>query len=171
MDGFANIEIPAAWLVEETIKLEKDPLKEGQYFANLKHPVYSFDWDNAANGLQGVHSAGEHHCLYRKISLNERRFKGIIPPISAILFYLNSSKKIVFWGGKQCSEVLIQYVPQVVGEDNDCLLSDNIVAALIKEVLTVMFGAKNGNFIQKLDDQNANVIPEQQVDPAARGIK
>lgn len=171
MEGFSNIEIPAAWLIEETITLQKDPLKQDQCFATLKHPVFSFDFDNAANALQGVHSAGNHHCLYRKISLNERRFKQVLPPISAILFYLNDPKKIVFWGGKEGAQALIQYVPRVVGEENDCLLSDNIISALEKEVLATMFSAKNGNFIQKLDDQNPNVAPGQQTNPAVAGGK
>lgn len=170
-DGFSNIEIPAAWLVEEVITLKADSVKNDQHYATLKHPVFSFDWDNAANGLQGVHSAGTHHCLYRKISLNERRFRQIIPPISAILFFLNSSSKLVFWGGKEGAEALIQYVPKVVGEENDCLLSDNIVPILMDTVLDRMFKAKNGNFIQKLDNQNPNVVPGQQTDPATPGGK
>lgn len=171
MDGFANIEIPAAWLVQEIITLKEDPARKDQCIATLKHPVFSFDWDNAANGLQGVHSAEAHHCVYRKISLNERRFKQIIPPISAILFFLNSSTEIVFWGGKDGAKAQIQYVPKVVGEEDDCLLSDNVVAPIMDAVLARMFGAKNGNFIQKLDNQNPNIAPGQQTDPAVQGGK
>jgi|GEM_PF-5715203 len=171
MDGFSNIEIPAGWLIPEEITLSKNKLRPGEYFAKLKHPVFSFDWDGAANGLQGIHSIGTHHCIYRKISLNERRFKQVIPPISATLFYLNSPEEIVFWGGKEGARAIIQYVPKVVGEQNDCLLSDNIIDDLSKEVLNMMLSAKNGNFIQKLDNQNPNIVPGQQIDPTVRGGK
>lgn len=171
LDGFANIEIPASWLVEQEITLTKDPIRRNQYFAKLKYPVFSFDWDNAANGLQGVHSIGTHHCLYRKISLNERRFKQILPDISAMLFYLNSPDEIIFWGGKEGAKALIQYVPKVVGQENDCILSDNIITPLADAVLMRMFQAKNGNFIQKLDDQNQNIVPGQQTNPAVPGGK
>ena len=170
-DGFSNIEIPAGWLIEEEIELQIDSVRSDDFYATLKHPVFSFDWDNAANGLQGVHSVGAHHCLYRKIGLNERRFRQIMPPMSAILFFLNSSTKLIFWGGKVGSKALIQYVPKVVGEDNDCLLSDNIVAPLTDAVLDRMFKSKNGNFIKKLDNQNPNITPQQQVDPAVTGPK
>ena len=163
MEGFSNIEIPAAWLVEEELTLKYDE-KFDRNFATLEHPVFSFDWDNAANGLQGVHSIGKH-CIYRKISLNERRFRQIVPPISATLFFLNNPKEIVFWGGIPGSQVQIQYVPRVVGEENDCILSDNIISDIEIIVLDTMFKAKNGNFIQKLDDQNPNIVPGQQNNP------
>lgn len=163
-EGWSNIEIPAAWLIEEQIDIKYDKVYD-RYYAELKHPVFSFDFDNAANGLQGVHSIGPVHCLYRKISLNERRFRQVIPVISANLFYLNSPTILVFWGPKEDKIALTQYVPRVVGEQNDCILSDNIIADLQIQVLDTMFKAKNGNFIQKLDDQNPNVVPQQQVNP------
>lgn len=166
MEGFSNIEIPASWLVqeEEPVVIDYDE-EEDKFFARLKYSVFSFDWDNAANALQGVHSIGKH-CVYRKISLNERRFRQVVPPIGVVLFYLNKPKEIVFWGAKKGAKILPQYVPVVVGAENDCILSDNLISAIEMQVLDVMFKAKNGNFIQKLDDQNPNIVPQQQVNPA-----
>lgn len=171
MEGFSNIEIPASWLVEETITI-KDENEEGDFYITTDHPVYSFDWDNAANALQGVHKSGAGpHCVYRKLSLNERRFRQLIPPSSAIFFYLNNPTEIVFWGAKAGSKVKIQYVPVVVGEENDCILSGNIIADLTPIVLGTMFKAKNGNFTQQLDDQNAPNPLTPQPNPVANKMQ
>ena len=165
LDGFSNIEIPAAWLVEEILTIN-DINEEGDFFTTTEHPLFSFDWDNAANSLQGVHkSGGGPHCVYRKISLNERRFRQIVPPSSAIFFYLNSPAEIVFWGAKKGEKIKIQYVPRVVGEEDDCILSDNIIADLEVVVLDTMFKAKNGNFTQELADQNSPNTPQPQQNP------
>lgn len=160
IEGFSNIEIPAAWLIEENIKIEYQE-EEDRYIAKLSYPVFSFDFDNSANALQGVHSFGNAHKIYRKISLNERRFRQIIPPSSATFFYLNAKKEIVFWDAEDGAKIKVQYVPEVVGAENDCLLSDNVISTLEIQVLDTMFKAKNGNFIQKADDQNPTVAAPQ----------
>lgn len=159
--GFNNIEIPASWLLEEDLTIKCDGDRQ---VATTSRPVFSFDWDNAANALQGVHSIGTH-CVYRKISLNERRFRGIIPPIGVVLFYLNSKKEIVFWGAKSDAKIKIQYVPEVTGKENDCLLSDNIVSAIVDKALDTLFKARSGTFVQKANDENPNIVPQQQIDP------
>jgi|ERR1035437_1599059 hypothetical protein len=165
IEGFSNIEIPAAWLVKEDLVVEYDETEE-KFFSKLKHPVYSFDWDNAANGLMGIHKrGGGPHCVYRKISLNERRFRQIIPPTSAIFFYLNTPTEIVYWGAKKGAKIESQYLPVVVGEEDDCILSDNIIADLEVIVLDTMFKAKNGNFTQELADQNSPNTPAPQQNP------
>lgn len=163
MDGFSNIEIPAMWMYEEVVKIEYKE-DDDKYYAQTKFPVYSFDWDNSANALQGVHSKGNKHCIYRKISLSERRFRQVIPTAGVVFFYLNNPKEIVFWNAKKDNEIIVQYVPSILEADNDCLLSDNVANVLIDQVLTRLFQAKNGNFIQKLDNQNPNIVPQQQVD-------
>lgn len=168
VDGFSNVEIPAQWLLPQNIKLQKDTTRQGRHFAILEHPVFSFDWDNYANSLQGIHSLGTKHCVYRKIGLHERKFINILPVIGDILFYLDSPERIVFVGGKDGDEAVIQYVPKVVGDENDCLLSDNIIPELMDAILDRMFKSKNGNFIQKIDDQNPNIVPEQQNNPAVK---
>jgi len=165
-DGFSNIEIPAAWMIEEKAVIQTDKDDEKMYI-NTQHQVFSFDFDNAANGIQDIYSPGRG-CTYRKISLNERKFKNVVPPASVVFFYLNKSNEVVFWHAKEDAKVIIQYVPKVVGEENDCVLSDNIISTLQPVVLETMFKAKNGNFIQKLDNQNPNIVPGQQIDPAVK---
>lgn len=164
MEGFSNIEIPAAWMVIEPATISYDKT-EDKYSLELEHNVFSFDFDNAANALQDIWAIGKG-CTYRKISLNERKFRNVIPPAGVVFFYLNKSKEIVLWNAKEDAKVNVQYVPEVVGEENDCKLSDNIISTLQPIVLEAMFKAKNGNFIQKLDDQNPNIVPGQQIDPA-----
>ena len=170
MDGFSNIEIPAAWMIIERLPIEYDAECD-EFFVKLKWPVFSFDFDSTANALQGVHSVGKKHQLYRKIGLLERRFRQVIPPVGVILFFLNEPTVIKMWDPPPGqlpvagAQVEVQYVPTVVGMENNCRLSDNIIAPLTEQVLSLLFKAKNGNFIQKADDQNPNT-PVPQVDPA-----
>lgn len=159
--GFANIEIPPSWMIEEVISISYDK-EHRRLSAQLKHPVYSFDWDNAVNTIQDIYG-GCPDCKYRKVSGNEVKFVDLMPPISVILFTLNKPKEIVFWGAKEGYAPTIKYMPAIVGEDNDCHLSDNIANIIQPIVLETMDRARKGNFIQKLDDQNPNIIPQQQV--------
>lgn len=164
--GFSNIELSSAWLLIErpTIQLDEETQ---EFYADTKYPVFSFDWDSSANALQGVHSVGKNrHIVYRKISLMERRFRQILPTISKVLFYLKTNKRIVFWGTCEKKEIEVQYVPVVVGNDDNCVLSDNIVSDVIKMVVGIMLQAKQGSIIQEANDGNKNEVLGQQVNPA-----
>jgi len=171
MDGFPNIEIPGTWLLEETQEIQYDGTTHKHYIIT-KHPVYSFDFDGAATALQGIHSSGKQGqscCTFRKISLNERRFRQVMPSISKILFYLNGQKEpgseVVFWGAKENYEITYQYIPEIAQMDNDCLMSDNIVPEIVEAVWTIFAKARQGTVVQKVDDQNPNAVMEQQVNP------
>jgi len=161
--GFANIEISSAWLVEEilTTQYVKSKDKVCLYTSN---PVYSFKWDSTGNALQGIRPVSGKN-RYRKISLNEIRFDHILPTNSFILYYLNNGKEIEFINGIPDQEVIAKYVPALVGNDLDCVLADGMAEAVIKETLTVMFGAKNGNVVQMANDGNPNAVMPQQVNP------
>lgn len=164
MDGFSNIDIPAQWLYQEVLKIEFNK-ERNRFFAKTKYPMYFFSWDGATNSLQGVHSAGGPHCVYRKMSLNERKFRQILPPTSSILFYVENSREIVFWEAKEGAMIETQYIPAVVGSENDCFISDNLIKPLTDGTLELLFKSKSGNFIQKANDQNPNT-PVPQGDPA-----
>lgn len=165
-DGFSNIELPASWLISEiiTLKEDDDPSQKRQV-AGTKLPIFSFNFDGTSNALQGVHSVGSPHVVYRKISLNERKFKQIMPVISKVLFFVNSPTEIVFWGATVGAKIEAQYVPAVSADNDNCLLADALVSEVIKGTLTLMFGAKNGNVIQEANDGNKNGIIQNQVDP------
>lgn len=160
-DGFANVEIPAQWMIEQTVSIQYDEL-DRKYYATLPNDVYSFDFDNFSYALQDVYGIGcLSECKYRKISFSEVRFRGVTPPVSVIFYYLNSAKEIVFWGAKKDAKIKVRYVPKVVGEDDNCLLSDNIVEALSDVVLKRMFAARTGNIVDKVNDQNPNRVAPQ----------
>lgn len=162
--GFANVEIPAGWLVEEVLDIKFDEDKN-KFSSTPSIPVFTFKWDGAANALQGIHSSGKTHIIYRKLSLHERRYRQVLPVITdRVFFYLNSPNEIIYWDANPKEKVIVQYVPAIVGLNNDCLISDSIANEIIA-TLEMMFKAKNGNFIQKVDNQNQNIIPEQQADP------
>ncbi len=153
--GFANVEITAQWMIEEVLNIECNE-DEDKYFTKTSQPILGFRFDASANSLQGIHSFGNPHIIYRKISLQERRFKQNLPVVGdRSFFYVNSEKEIIFWFAKAGSKIKVQYIPAALGLDDDCLLADSISNEIIA-TLELMFKAKNGNFIQKLDDQNPN---------------
>ncbi len=161
--GFSNVEISAGWMIEEVLDIKFDETKN-KFYSTTSFPVFTFKWDGAASALQGVHSAGNKHIIYRKISLHERRFRQVQPVIKdRVFFYLNNPTEIIYWDANPKEKVTVQYVPAIVGLNNDCLISDSVANEIIA-TLDTMFKAKNGNFIQKADNQNPNIIPEQQVD-------
>lgn len=162
-DGFSNIELSAAWLIEETVEIAFNE-EQDRFTTTTKFPIFSFDFDGSSNALQGVHSFGPNHKVFRKIMLNERRFKQVLPVTNKILFYVNDSSTIVFWEGnvKKGDKVRVQYIPDVSSLQDDCLLSANMSSEITKEVLNIMVGARNGTIIQKVDDQNRNLTPGNQ---------
>lgn len=169
-DGFSNIEIPASWLFSEELTISKEGA-EANFFATTKHEIYFFDWDSNANSIQDVVGIGCGNCQYRKISLNERRFLKNIPPVNVTFYWAASKNRIQFHNVKDNNKVTVQYIPSILSLEDDCILSDNIFPTIVDTTLDRMFKAKNGNFIQKLDDQNPNIDPAQQINPTATTAK
>lgn len=163
-EGFANIEIPASWMITERLTLSLDA-ENNRHTAETAYPIFTFRWDSSQYALQGIHSIGSHHCVYRKISLNERRFRQVLPEISKVLFFVNSEKQIVFWGGKDGAVVETQYIPEVDLDDDDCLIANGLASKVIDKTLQRMFGAKNGNVIDENNDSNKNAVLPQQINP------
>jgi hypothetical protein len=168
-DGFSNVEIPPQWTLPNTLEVKYDKELD-KYYAETEWPIFAFDFDAHAYALQPLKGLSKHcnnqPCKYRRITLYEAQFQDVIPPVGIVMYYLNSAKEIVFLGAREGAKVLAHYIPQVVGADDDCLLSDNITKELIDATVKSFFEAKNGNFVDKTNDQNPNNIPQQQVNPA-----
>lgn len=170
-EGFSNIENSSAWLVEEILPIKFNE-ELGKYYVKTSTNIFSFNFDGTGNSLQGVCGLKDKTHRFRKISLNERRFLDVVPVISKVYYYLNNGNEIVFRGDvKEDEKITVQYIPQVVGNDDDCLLSDSIVAEVIKQTLIVMFGAKNGNVIDESNDGNKNAVLQQQTNPQLNKIQ
>lgn len=164
-DGFANMEIPAAWLITERLPVQKD--EDGRYFIKPTFDVFSFDYDAFANGLNGLRSTGKG-CNGKtfeliKISNNDPRFLQLMPETGIVFYFLAPNNKITLT--QDIKEGELWYIPRVVDNDSTCVLSDNIAADVIMKTLTMMFGAKNGNLIQQSNDGNKNLNPQTQDNP------
>lgn len=164
--GFANVEITAQWMIEDPLTIEYNEAEE-KYFAKTKQPVLGFRWDAVAGSLQGIRSQGNPKTLYRKVSLHEREFFAQLPTVAdRVFFYLNQQQEIVFKKATVGAKIKAQYIPAVVGQQNDCLLADSIADEIVA-TLELMFKSKSGNFIDKLDDQNPN-NPTPQINPVTK---
>lgn len=154
-DGFSNVELSPSWIITEPVSVKWDDENE-EYSATTKYDIFSFDFDNFPNGLQGVKSTPKQK--FRKVSLNELKFMFLMPESTKTYFHVCGKNKIVFTCPVHNDKATVYYIPSVVGNDDNCVLSDNIVADVIKNVLTIMFGAKNGNVIQEANDGNKNAM-------------
>jgi len=165
-DGFSNINIPAAWLISEVLTTSKDDT-ECAYFVTPNYGIYAFDFDAFANGLPRAITVNAEKNKVKfnliKISNNEIDFVKQAPTTSDAFYWVAPENKIVFT--KDVKEVKVWYVPAVSADDETCVLSDNIVADVIKNTVMIMLQAKNGNIIQEMNDGNKNVTLEGQVNP------
>jgi hypothetical protein len=170
-DGFTNVEIPAAWMLSEIVKVVK--VDEEEYFSGTtEFPIFSFDFDAFANGLHSVRmkkATGKNKKIELvKISNNDINFISLSPETCIGYYWVAPGNKIVV---TTAGEVEVWYVPAVVNNDVNCVLSDNIAADVIKNVLTIMFGAKNGNTVQMTNDSNNNPDAKTQQNPLLKNAQ
>ena len=131
------------------------------WYVKTKYPIFSFDYDSFANGLNGVRPLKGGRQL-KKISINEIRFLDQVPITNDVFYWVEGVDKVYI---TQNLDLTLYYIPAVLGADDQCVMADTCVAEVIEKTLTLMFGAKNGNIIQKANDQNKNLILPQQVNP------
>lgn len=170
-DGFSNAEITSAWLVTETLEI-KESNYPGLFYANPTSGVFAFGWDEFSYSLESAIPLGEckhGKCKLQKISTDEAAYLDIAPTTSLVFYWLAAENSIVFSGN--VGKVLVSYIPSVDPKKDNCVLSDNIVADVIKATLDIMFKSKNGNVIDQSNDGNKNQVLPQQVDPKLTKIQ
>lgn len=162
-DFFNNVENSSAWLISEPLEIKTDEAT-GDITAKTKQTIYNYDFDGNSQTLQDILS--KKGVKYRKLSLNERKFQHTLPITSVIYYSLGPNNTIEF-SGMPCNgdKPVIQYVPVVVGNDGNCVMSDNIAADVIKQTLTLMFGAKSGMVVDETNDGNRNTTLQNQSNP------
>jgi hypothetical protein len=163
--GFSNVEINAQWLITQLVEeLEYDKLQQ-RFFVKTKQNIFSFDFDSWGNGLNGIRPYGNNTCNLKKISNQEIRFADINPTTPDIYYYLEGKNRIDFLK-KPPLPLSLYYIPEVLGSDENCVLSDNAMSEVVTETLKTMLIAKQGIIIPEADDGNKNVVLPQQVNPA-----
>lgn len=167
--GSSSVDINPQWLIEQDVDGAIHDETKDLYYVETSHDIFSFDFDAFGNGLNGVRPYG-HKCNLKKISTQEVRFMDTIPPTSDIYYHLQGKKKIIFSKNPNTNLTLF-YIPAIVGSDNNCVMSDNVVTEVIMATLQLMFGAKNGNVIHEADDGNKNLDKQTQSNPVLNKIQ
>ncbi len=167
--GFSVVEINPQWLItQEVPELLHDEAKNLYYFAT-DFPVFSFDFDTFANGLNQIRSY-KGPCKPKKISTQELPFYDVIPTTPDCYYYLEGKNRVEFLK-KPSTPLTLYYIPEVLSADNSCVMSDAIVGELVIATLQLMFGAKNGNVVKEANDGNTNDNIQQQVNPTLNKIQ
>ncbi len=164
--GFSNVELPSQWLIVEDLDLQIDEELGRAYFIPT-YGVFAFDYDAYANGINGVtpiskECAGQKYEMI-KIPNNQIWELQYMPQTNKVFYYLSPDNRV--YCTKNVKKVKVWYIPTVVGNDDNCVLSDNIAADVIKNVLIIMVGARDGTIIQQSDDGNKNLDKATQVNP------
>lgn len=176
--GFSSVEISAQWLIQQKVVAESPTADQSQlkydeenlrWYAETNHNIFSFDFDAFGNGLNGIRPYG-NSCNLKKISNQEIRFHDIIPTTPDIYYFLEGKNRIDFLK-KPTLPLSVYYIPEVLGSDDSCIISDAMVPALITATLQLMFGAKQGNVVSQADDGNKNEVLPQQVNPALNKVQ
>lgn len=163
--GFANPEISSAWMITESFEVQVNE-NDGTFFAETQSPIYSFNFDGFGYALQSVRSA---KCSPNKVSNDEWRFMDIMPATNKCYFTIEGDRKVIF--SQNLQKGTFTYIPQVSMDNDDSLLSDSILPEVIKNVLQIMLGAKNGNVVHQVNDGNPNSVIGQQVNPQLKNAQ
>lgn len=169
--GYSAVEIPSQWLISQKVAVDdvKFDTEKQVWYSITNQPVFSFDYDAFGNGLNDVLVVGGM-CKVKKISNQEVKFYDILPTTPDVYFYIESSTRIEYLK-KPPTPLIQKYIPAVIGSNDQCVMSDNIVPGLIMSTLQLMFGAKNGNVVPEANDGNSNEDKEQQINPALRKVQ
>ncbi len=170
-DGFSNVEISPNWLVKEELELKQDPVTK-LYQATTSSKIFGFGFDEFAYALDQVRLIGDcksKKCRLQKLSRNEVPYLDLTTATSLCYYWQESGDSIVFTEG--IGKVLVPYVPIVDADNDNCVLSDNIAAEVIKAVYTLMVAARNGTVIDESNDSNKNTTQQNQQNPQLNKIQ
>jgi hypothetical protein len=170
-EGFSNVEISASWLVREKLTVQSDDTSP-YFYAQPTSCIQSFSYDKFGYALDNVRAAancnGGVPCKMQKISPEEANYLDISPTSSLIYYWLEAENKIVL---TQPVDIHASYIPAVDPENDGCILSGAIAATAIKNVLMLMFGAKNGNVVDESNDGNKNGTIQNQGNPQLNRVQ
>lgn len=157
--GFSYVEITPNLLVYETTKVNKEGT---QYLAKLTQDVFSFDYDRLSLGVQMIDMVGEE---VLRISMSERNALKRTAFTNKIFAWVRNANEIAFISQKDINgkSVTIGFVPKVDFANDESEIAADLAIPLITQVLNLMFGAKNGNVIDKRNDSNPNIFPTGEV--------
>ncbi len=167
--GFSSVEINPQWLIQQEVAEITHDEDKNLYYFTADYNVFSFDFDTFANGLNQIRSYNGP-CKPKKISTQELPFYDIMPTTPDCYYYLDGKNKVIFLK-KPSLPLTLYYIPEVLGSDNNCVMSDSVAGELIIATLQLMFGAKNGNVVKEANDGNTNDTVQQQVNPALNKVQ
>lgn len=177
--GFANVEIPLAWTINETIPVKKDEIT-GEWYAETSQDMFTFKWDNFGYGIvrllpgkpekKDCDSEVFFNGKFVKITSTESDYLETLPITNKCFYFVGGKNRFVF-PEKNPGFIIPYYVPVVTGVDDNEVMSDTMAAECIKRVWTLMTTAKNGVVIDQTNDGNENAPLPTQLNPKVNKIQ
>jgi hypothetical protein len=164
IEGFANIENSAHWLVREKLTPKKN--NDDCWVTKPSSDIFSFMFDSFGYGLDQIQAVGNcgngTKCRVVRIAPYEAVNLDLAPITSLVYAWLTPENEIHLTKGV---DIEIWYVPAVNVDNGECVISEAIVHRAIKQTLDLFFTARNGTVIDETNDGNRNTPIQQQVNP------
>jgi hypothetical protein len=136
-----------SWLQREEFELE------GKTELILKHNIFSFPFNTDNSGVQDLLPL-DSNCIFARTTESGFWKRKYDPTTNEVTWwYVKGNNKIALKHTCTAQKAAALYVAEV---HDDLDISGSFANAIQTQVLTLMFGAKNGNIINETNDGNKN---------------
>lgn len=161
--GFSTVEISADWLQQIEVLIDKKKCDACNYEICLPEQIFSFSYDAMSSALVSITPVSCECPEFVKIGVRDGwQLKGM-PNTGKTFFNVIGRNKIKFEKSSydlEGAKVLITFVPAIDHTDAKALIPQTKELPILNTVLQIMLAAKNGNVIDKSNDQNPNATIE-----------
>lgn len=166
LTGFSFMEISSEWLIEETLKLQRDNKKNYHYVETERTP-FPFDYDAMGSAVQYVSLVGNQCGELKRMAITDKWQLCGLPATSTIFYYVEKNR--IIFPNLTCNvkEIEVQYVPLVECSDDNSAMHEDKVHDIIALTLNLMFGARQGTMVDMSNNSNPNIVPAGEIDPNA----
>lgn len=143
--------------------------KDNKFWINIPS-VFSFGKDINFTGVKGIYPAdniGDCCGEFAKIKPDECRTLYLLPKSDKTIYWFPLSNKVYF-ERVACGldNVNVAYIPSLDEEcgENEVIIPNSYVAEIMTRTYNFMTNAKNGNIIDKTNNQNPNKVLPTEID-------
>lgn len=172
IDPYAEVDLPAEWLIPEENEVKKDG---SDNIIKLKHQPFSFPYDLLGRTVQRIEnlSPGSTCTEWIRISIKEKWKFHYVPKGSKVFFAVIKDKIEVFADCK-IGKVRVYYCPELTdpsfGEDGGIVPASK-EADVISKTLTLMMAARQGTVVDTTNNSNPNKTIQTEIDTVFSNLR
>ncbi len=175
-DGYTNVHLNPAWLIEEEIEVKLKPGSSEIYEGQLKTPVFGFAFDPYGRGVQSIRNNDITGCRNFIRSSERESWMDCIVPMTKHVFFIVKRKGVIQLRSPQCqfTTLVVEYVPDITtdffGEDGGAVPKSK-EDAIIRRALDLMINARSGTVVDMTNDSNPNKAIQSEINDVFNKLK